>query len=94
MIGFQINEHQLAVGETTFTGREELWTHSKYLEYWHFMTLALEHAKTAREVIEVITSLEEQYGYGSEGESFSLVDPNAAWILETIGTGTGGDGAI
>ena len=94
VIGFQMNEYQLAVGETTFTGREELWNHSKYLEYWHFMTLALERAKTAREAVDVITSLAKQYGYGSEGESFSLVDPNEAWILEMIGTGDGGEGAV
>ena len=94
VIGFQMNEHQLAVGETTFTGREELWNHSKYLQYWHLMSLALRRAKTAREAVEVITSLVDQYGYGSEGESFSLVDPNEAWILEMIGTGTGGEGAV
>lgn len=93
-VGFQMNEHQLAIGETTFTGREELWNHSKYLQYWHLMSLALERAKTAREAVGVITSLVEQYGYGSEGESFSLVDPNEAWILEMIGTGNGGEGAI
>ncbi len=94
VIGFQMNEFQLAVGETTFTGREELWNHSKYLQYWHLMSLALERAKTAREAVLVITSLVEQYGYGSEGESISLVDPNEAWILEMIGTGDGGKGAI
>ena len=94
VVGFQMNEHQLAIGETTFTGKEELWNKSKYLEYWHLMTLALERAKTAREAIEVITSLVEKYGYGSEGESFSIADPNEAWILEMVGTGNGGEGAI
>jgi len=94
LIGFQMNEYQLAVGETTFTGREELWNKSKYLEYWHFMILALERSKTAREAVEVITSLAEEYGYGSEGESFSIVDPNEAWILEMVGTGTSGEGAV
>jgi len=94
VIGFQMNEHQLAIGETTFTGREELWNHTKFLQYWHLMSLALERAKTAREAIAVITSLVEQYGYGSEGESISIVDKKEAWILEMIGTGEGGNGAI
>ncbi|MCF8364247.1 MAG: C69 family dipeptidase [Bacteroidales bacterium] len=94
VVGFQMNEYQLAVGETTFTGREELWNHSKYLQYWHLMSLALERAKTAREAVGVITSLVEQYGYGSEGESFSIVDPKEAWILEMVGTGDGGEGAV
>jgi len=94
VVGFQMNEYQVAIGETTFTGREELWNKSKYLEYWHFMRLALERAKTAREAVSVIASLADKYGYGSEGESFSIIDPDEAWILEMIGTGTGGEGAI
>ena len=94
LIGFHMNEHQVAVGETTFTGREELWNHSKFLQYWHLMRLGLERARTAREAVEVMTGLAEKYGYGSEGESFSITDPNEAWILEMIGTGEGGEGAI
>jgi len=90
IIGFQMNEHQLAIGETTFLGRENLWDKDSPLKYWELMKLALLRAKTAREAIEVITSLVETYGYGSEGESFSIADPNEAWILEMIGTG--GDG--
>lgn len=90
IIGFQMNEFQLAIGETTFLGREELWDKSSPLKYWELMHLALLRAKTAREAIEVITSLVEQYGYGSEGESFSIADPNEAWILEMIGTGGNG----
>lgn len=94
VLGFQMNEHQVAIGETTFTGREELWNkQSGYLEYWHFMTLALQRAKTAREAIEVITSLAEEYGYGSEGESFSICDPDEAWILEMSGIGNSEKGA-
>ena len=94
MIGFQMNEHQVSVGETTFVGREELWNKKAFLEYWHLMTLALERARTAREAVEVITSLAEKYTYASEGESFSIIDPNEAWILEMVGTGIGGKGAI
>ncbi|PLW92975.1 MAG: hypothetical protein C0592_08050 [Marinilabiliales bacterium] len=89
-LGFHMNEHQLMIGETTFTGRLDLWDHSSFLEYWQLMQLALERAKTAREAIEVITGLVEKYGYASEGESFSIVDPEEAWILEMIG---GGDGS-
>lgn len=89
VLGFHMNEHQLSIGETTFVGREELWDHSAFLEYWHLMSLALERAKTAREAIQVITSLAEKHGYASEGESFSIVDKNEAWILEMIGAGNG-----
>lgn len=94
VVGFHMNEFQVAVGETTFVGREELWNKSKYLEYWHLMQLALERAKTAREAVLVMTSLAGEYGYGSEGESFSIIDPDEAWLLEMVGTGDGGEGAV
>ncbi len=87
IVGFLMNDHQLAIGETTFLGREEMWDKDQPLKYWELMRLALLRAKTAREAIEVITSLVETYGYGSEGESFSIADPNEAWLLEMIGTG-------
>ncbi|RLD42829.1 MAG: hypothetical protein DRI88_11350 [Bacteroidetes bacterium] len=93
IIGFLMNEHQLAIGETTFVGREELWDKDQPLKYWELMRLALLRTKTAREAVEVITSLVETYGYGSEGESISIVDPNEAWLLEIIGTG-GKGGAV
>ncbi len=93
-IGFQMNEKQVAIGETTFTGREELWDHDCFLKYWHLMELALDRAASAREAIQVMTSLVEEYGYGSEGESFSIADKNEAWILEMIGSGSGIKGAV
>lgn len=92
-IGFLMNEYNVAIGETTFTGREDLWNKNLPLKYWHLMNLALDRSKTAREAIKVITSLVAEYGYGSEGESFSIIDPDEAWILEMIGTGDGKSGA-
>ena len=91
-----INEHQVAVGETTFGGREELAKPEKraVVDYGSLMYIALERARTAREAIKVMTSLAETYGYASEGESFSVADPNEAWILEMIGKGEDGFGAL
>jgi dipeptidase len=89
-----MNEHQLAIGETTFDGRKELQNPDGLLHYWDLMQLALQRAKTAREAIEVMTDLVDEYGYRSTGESFSIADPSEAWIMEMIGPGPGGDGAI
>jgi len=89
-LGFHINEYQLAIGETTFGGRRELMNKDKFLEYWHLLALVLERAKSAREGITILTDLVEKYGYASEGETFSLVDPNEAWIVEMSGEGNGG----
>jgi len=89
-----INEHQLAIGETTFSGREELENPDGLLHYWELMNIALRRAKTAKEAIKVITDLVAEYGYRSTGESFSIADKKEVWLLEMIGPGKGGEGAI
>jgi dipeptidase len=88
-----MNEHQLAIGETTFDGRLELVNEKGLLEYWDLMELALQRARTAREAITVMAGLVAQYGYRSSGETFSIADTKEAWIMEMIGPGPGGAGA-
>jgi len=88
-----MNEHQLVIGETTFTGREELQNPEGLLHYWWLMRLALQRARTARQAVEVIAGLVEEYRYKSSGESISIADPEEAWLLEIIGPGPGGSGA-
>ncbi|HVP11144.1 MAG TPA: C69 family dipeptidase [Phycisphaerae bacterium] len=88
-----MNEHQLAISETTFDGRAELENRDGLLHYFDLMRLALQRARTAREAIKVITDLVAEYGYRSTGESISIADTNEAWILEIIGPGPGGKGA-
>ena len=89
-----MNEYQLAIGETTFGGREELENREGLLGYWDLMLLALQRAKTARAAIEVMVELVKEYGYGDTGESISFADTKEAWILEIIGMGPGTKGAV
>lgn len=89
-----INEYQVTIGETTFGGREEMVDTTSILDYGSLMDIALQRSKTAREAIHVMTSLAERYGFRSEGETFSVADANEAWILEMMGKGTGGKGAV
>ncbi len=90
-----MNEFQVAIGETTFGGREELGKQSgAIMDYGSLIYVALQRAKTAREAIDVMTSLVEKYGYASSGESFSISDANEVWILEMIGKGEGEKGAV
>ncbi|MBU1707454.1 C69 family dipeptidase, partial [bacterium] len=89
-----MNEHQLVIGETTFDGREELQNPGGILHYWDLMVLALKRARTAREAIKVMTDLVAEYGYRSTGETFSIGDTKEAWIMEMIGPGPDGHGAI
>lgn len=89
-----MNEHQLAIGETTFGGRGELENPKGVIDYGSLIYITLQRAKTAREAIKIMTQLVEEYGYYSSGESFSIADPNEAWILEMIGKGPGVMGAV
>ncbi|ATB35273.1 dipeptidase [Cystobacter fuscus] len=89
-----MNEHQVSIGESTFTGRKELEGPSGIIDYGSLIYTALERAKTAREAIQVMTDLVAEYGYASTGESFSIADPKEAWILEMIGKGAGQKGAV
>ena len=89
-----MNEHQVAIGETTWDGREELHNPDGMLHYWMLMRLALQRAKTAREAIETMGALVAAYGYRSTGESMVIADPDEAWIMEIVGPGKGGTGAI
>jgi dipeptidase len=82
-----MNEFQVAIGETTFGGREELANPKAIVDYGSLMYLALARAKTAREAIEVMTDLVAEYGYASAGESFSISDPKEVWIMDMIGRG-------
>lgn len=90
-----MNEHQLAIAETTFGGRAELHhQEGAIIDYGSLIYITLQRAKTAREAIAVMTDLVARYGYASEGESFSISDPNEVWILEMIGKGEGEKGAV
>ena len=86
------NENQVAIGETTWGGRDELWD-TVGIDYGSLIYIALERSKTAREAIEWFIMLVNEYGYASEGESFSFGDPNEVWIMDLIGKGKGKKGA-
>lgn len=90
-----INEHQVAIGETTFGGRNELADQpGAIMDYGSLMYVTLQRAKTAREAIKIMTSLVKDYGFCSSGESFSIADPEEVWILEMIGKGKIEKGAV
>lgn len=84
-----INEHQVAIGESTWGGHEELTdtTGNSVIDYGSLIQIALERSKTAREAIQVMADLVEKYGYASSGESFSIADKNEVWVMEMIGKG-------
>lgn len=89
-----MNEHQLTIGETTFGGLHQLLDTTGIVDYGNLIYITLQRAKTAREAIKVMHELTSTYGYASEGESFSIADPNEVWILEMVGKGGKSKGAV
>ena len=89
-----INEYQVTIGETTYGGREEMVDTTGIIDYGSLIYIALQRSKTAREAIQVMTSLTETYGYCSEGETFTICDPEEAWIMEMMGKGPGSKGVV
>ena len=83
-----MNEFQVIITETTWGGRPELEDKTGGIDYGSLIYIALQRSKTAREAIDVIVNLANEYGYASEGETFSIADKNEAWIMELIGKGT------
>lgn len=89
-----MNEFQVAIGETTFGGRPELSDSTGIIDYGSLIYIGLQRSRTAREAIKVMTDLVQEYGYYSSGESFTIADPNEIWIMELIGKGPGIRGAV
>ena len=90
-----MNEFQVAIGETTYGGLSVLSSQKgAIIDYGSLMYLALQRSKTDREAIKVMGDLVAKYGYYSSGESFSISDPNEVWIMEMIGKGEGEKGAV
>lgn len=80
-----INEWQVTIGETTYGGREEMVDTTGILDYGSLIYISLQRSRSAREAINIMTTLAETYGYNSEGETFTVCDPNEAWIVEMMG---------
>ena len=89
-----MNEHQLAIGETTFGGKREMVSDKGIIDCPELYRLVLERAKTAREAIRIADELTKKYGYNDAGEAFTFADPNEVWIFEILGPGKGNTGAV
>ncbi|MDY0370244.1 MAG: C69 family dipeptidase [Bacteroidales bacterium] len=83
-----MNEYQVAIGETTFGGRPELVDTTGIIDYGSLIYITLQRARSAREAIQIIAQLTEEYGYRSSGESFSIADKDEVWIMELVGKGS------
>jgi dipeptidase len=89
-----MNQHQLIIGETTWGGREEQMDPAGIMDYGSLIYVTLQRARTAREAIETIVDLANTYGYPSEGETFSIADPQEAWVMDLVGKGPDDKGIV
>ena len=89
-----MNEYQVTIGEPTFGGRSELADSTGIIDYGSLIYIGLQRSRSAREAIRIMTDLVQQYGYYSEGVSFTIADPNDIWIMEMIGKGMDANEAL
>lgn len=81
------NEHQLAIGETTYSGRDTMVNKQGMFMIEELQRVALQRCRTAREAIALMGELIKKYGYGDGGECLTIADPKEAWIFEVQGEG-------
>jgi dipeptidase len=89
-----LNEHQLAIGETTIRGKKELYNSSGLFMIEELERIMLERCRTAREAIRLAGELVKEYGYGDRGECLTIADPKEVWHFEIFGTGLREKGAV
>ncbi|MBQ0025593.1 MAG: C69 family dipeptidase [Bacteroidales bacterium] len=89
-----MNEKQVVIGETTFDGRLELINRKGIFWIEELQRIGLEYASTAREAIEIMGRVAEEYGYCDWGECLTVADKNEVWQFEINGPGEGEPGAI
>ena len=85
-----MNEKQLAIGETTTEGRQDLRRGDALFLIEELERVALQRCSTARDAIRLMGSLAEEYGFADNGECLTVIDKNEAWFFEIYGTGKSG----
>lgn len=89
-----MNEHGLAIGETTIGGREELYNPEGAFMIEELERIMLERCRTAREAIKLAGQLVKEYGYGDYGECLTIADGREVWHFEIFGAGPLEKGAV
>ncbi|MGD9020953.1 MAG: C69 family dipeptidase [Lysobacterales bacterium] len=92
-----INEHQLAIAESTTDQRKELRvtreTGGQIMTIEQAMIFALQRHKKAREAAQFIGDLMTEYGFipssGDGSEALVIGDTEEAWVFEVMGVGEG-----
>lgn len=89
-----MNTKQLAVGESTFGGRESLQSDKGLIDCQRLIKLMLERCTNAREAIKMSGKLLAKYGWNDAGECLTIADKKEVWHLEIVGSGKDKVGAV
>jgi dipeptidase len=89
-----MNEHQLAIGESTFGGRAECRSDRGLIDCQQLVRLMMERCRTAREAIRMAGELTKKYGYNDGGECLTIADTREVWHFEIVGPGKDRVGAV
>jgi len=89
-----MNEHQLAIGESTFGGRKSLHSDKGLIDCQQLVQLMVERCTNARDAIKLAGDLTSRYGWNDEGECLTIADKHEVWHLEITGAGKGITGSV
>jgi dipeptidase len=89
-----LNEKQLAIGETTISGKKELINKNGLFLIEELERVALQRCSSAREAIKLIGELIKEYGYADNGECITIADKKEVWQLEIFGEGPNKIGGV
>ncbi len=89
-----MNDQQLAIGESTFGGRENLQSDKGLIDLWRLVTILIQRCSTARQAIQMAGDLTGKYGWRDVGECLTIADKKEVWHFEIVGPGRGNVGSI
>lgn len=89
-----MNEKQLAMGESTFSGPDTLMNEKAMFLIEELQRVALQRCDNARDAILLIGKLIKEYGYADGGECITIADKHEVWQMEILGEGPDQIGGI
>lgn len=89
-----MNEKQLAMGESTFSGPDTLVNEKGMFLIEELQRIALQRCDNCRDAIKLIGELIAKYGYGDGGECITIADKKEVWQMEILGEGPDNIGGI
>jgi len=82
-----MNENGVMIAESTIGGHSGMTNRAGWFDIVELQRIGLERSTTARECVQIMGELAEEYGFGIGGEALQVIDGNEAWSFEIWGAG-------